>query len=466
MILDTLDRVGCQGTCRPRTPGARPHIRTRVLVASLFAAGLILPTAVLAQDAPAPPAPEPVEAAPVARIAEPDVGRENSVKFRRTPAFVESEGERVVARVNGVPMRMKDVFGQHLLAYLISGKHGKETLQAAIHRELLCQYALQLGLHRTLQYEETADATRVYEARLLVARLGPMYERQNKDLDKARRELRATDEEVEAYYKEHQGRYKRYSEDHARKVIKSMLSKRKFNAAHKQWLSKIMAEVPVTVNGKEVPHEVLTKSLYALYRESGRPPDQVGPNPLASYLTKVTGATDESADSYDKLMRAEVTVGSFTQELKDMMPPTEVMIPEPERPRISRNRLMFGSILIGSVKNYVMAEKAKQEGIGWVGMPSKPLKGRSKRQHLVDELWRHLGLHPPTSVEVTPEEVEAHIAAHPERYKQMIAHGSEAKARQMASKSIAHEKAKKKRRELTDRLAASATIEILDESFR
>ncbi len=433
--------------CRIQRRGPRLHTTARILAVAFLAARLVLPATARAEDATAPPAPEMSELAPAAAAAKPD-------------------GDRVVARVNGVPMRLEDVFGQHLQAYLSSGEHGKETLQAAIQQELLCQYALELGLHRTLEHVEAVDTARSYETWMSVIRLAAMYERQDKDLDKARRELQATDEEGDAYYKEHEKRYKRLGEDRATKSIKRMLSEQKFNAAHKQWLLKIMAEIPVMVNGKEVPHEVLTRSLDTIYPKPDSQPGPMSPGPLASYLTKVTGATGDSADSYSKLARVKVTIGSFKLQVLDLLPASSPLPPASPLPRIPLEHLLSSPRLIYSVRTYILAEKAKQAGVGWAGMSSRLDLGTTKRTHLIMELWRHLGLYPLSSVEVTPEEIEAHIAAYPEKYKQVLARAGEGKVRQMASISVAHEKEKKKRRELIARLMESATIEILDESLR
>ncbi len=392
--------------------------------------------------------------------------------------------DTVLARVNGMPIMESRVFGPRGLSDKMMERAGaqnpKTMLDAAIDRELLRQYGTEQKLDQTEEYREMKGQQERKARQMQVNRLAGYYESRSEELRALKESLKASPDEVEEYYREHEKRYERLGEQRAKASIERMLSTQKYNQAYKGWLSGTLESVPVTVNGQEVPLDVLRQGMDELFparRERGTgPAGFMQGNALTEYIRTVAGATDDSEESRQRLLDAQIAVGSDVIRLGDLFPqPPRRAVPGPEggRPGIPIDQMLRGPMLIASMKGYIVAERARQEGVHEteefkaqmsMGPPGYMSADRDVLSQLV---MQSEGLFSPGNLEgeVTDEEIDAHIAADPGRYERIISRSPE-RARSIAKRRMAYEKLRGKKEDFLEGLRERAVIEIVDERFK
>ncbi len=380
-----------------------------------------------------------------------------------------SRQDRVLATVNKVPITEWQVFGpsglrDEMMEYG-GGEYPKKMLDQAIDQELLRQYGIEQGLDQTEEYREMKEQQEQMVKRMEVNRLAGHYESTNEELVSMKKSLTATADEVDEYYEEHKKRYKRLDEKRAKQSIERMLSKQKYQQGYHGWLAGVVESVPVTVNGQEVPLDVLREEMQAM--AAGRVPNargRTGGGALVSYIRSVVGAKDDSDESTQRLFDAEIKVGSRTLGLGELLPRGM----GGRRGKIPIDAMMRSPMLMTALKGYIVADKAMQEGVQAPEMPMgqsvPPMNmGRDGLSRLVME---REGLLAPGDLasEVTEEEIEAHIAENSRRYDSIIERSPE-RANGIARQRIAYEKLRLKREDFVKDLRAQADIEIVDERF-
>ncbi len=412
-------------------------------------------------------------------------GRPETHPGEGRPVADVDRSDTVLARVNGMPITEWQVFGPRGLSDEMMERAGaqypRRMLDAAIDQELMRQYGAEQKLDQTEEYREMKGYQERMARQMEVNRLAGYYESRSEELTALRESLKASPDEVEEYYREHAKRYDRLGEDRAKTSIERMLSMQKYNQAYKGWLAGTLESVSVTVNGQEVPLDLLIQGMDELFparRERGvRPPSSaLQGSALAEYIRTVAGATDDSEESRQRLLDARIAVGPDTIRLGDLFPQPPggaARGPEGGRPGIPIDQMLRGPMLMASIKGYIVAERARQEGVHEteefkaqmsMGPPAYMPGGGDVLPRLVME---HEGLLSPGDLEneVTDEEIDAHIAANPKRYERIAAR-SPARARSIAKRRMAYEKLREKKEDFLAGLRKNAVIEIVDERFK
>ncbi len=386
--------------------------------------------------------------------------------------------DTVLARVNGMPIMERQVFGPRGLSDQViegvAGDYPRKMLDAAIDQELLRQYGVEQGLDQTEEYREMVEQQEKMAERMEVNRLAGFYEESNEELRSMKDSLKATSEEVDEYYGQHRQRYERLGEDKAKQAIEWMLSMQKYNQGYKVWLGGVLESVPVTVNGQEIPLEMLQDALNGLLpgpREAGA---GLGGS-LAEYIRTVVGVTGDSEESRRRIMGAEIGMGDTAVLLSELFSGRRGPVPgrEDAARSIPIDQLLYGPMLIAYVKGYVVAEKARQDGVH----ETEEFKARVARSQTIhgpgggEVLPRIVmdkeGFFSPGELEkeVTDAEIDAHIEANRARYRRIMDRSPE-RVRDIAKRRIAYEKLREKKEEFIADLRARATIEIVDERFQ
>ncbi len=401
---------------------------------------------------------------------------------RSTPRPLEVQ-DTVLARVNGMPITERQVFGPRGLSDQVmegaEGDYPRKMLDAAIDQELLRQYGVEQGLDQTVEYRETMKQFEKMAERMKVNRLASFYEERNEELRSMKDSLKATTEEVDEYYDEYRQRYKRLGEKKAKQIIARMLSMQKYNQGYKAWLGGVMESVPVTVDGQEIPLEVLQDAINGLFpgpREADAGTGGKSPGrSLAEYVRTAVGVTDDSEESRERIMKAEIVIGDNVVALGELFPGRRG--PVPGRGNASSSipidQILHGPMLIAYVKGYVVAEEARQDGVHETEefkahiAESQTIPGSRGGEVLPRLVMEKEGLFSPGELEkeVTDEEIDAHIEANPGRYRRIMDRSPE-RARDIARRRIAYEKLREKKQRFMADLRARATIEIVDERFR
>ena len=386
--------------------------------------------------------------------------------------------DTILARVNRVPITEWQVFGPSGLRDDMmehgEGEYPKRMLDQAIDQELLRQYARGQGLDQTDEYAKMKKQQEDMAKRMEVNRLAGYYESTNEELVSMRESLTATAAEVDAYYEDHSERYKRLGEDRAKKSIERMLSMQKYQQGYNEWLAGVIESVPMTVNGQEIPLDVLREEMRTMAPGRAVPGARGSGGALVGYIRTQVDATDDSDESLQRMLDAEIKVGSSTIGLNGLFPGAAMMRPsggpDGTRPNIPLEAVMRGPMLITALKGYIVAEKAMQEGMHETeafkaqAHPGPAMNmGRDVLPRMVMEKE---GLLSPGDLvsEVTQAEIEAHIADNPGRYERIMQRSPE-RADGIARRRIAYEKLREKKEDFVKDLRADAVIEIVDERF-
>ncbi len=384
-----------------------------------------------------------------------------------------------VAEVNGVILTEYDVFG-----YRDAERVAKLTardpdfpalmLDWAVRRELLCQFAEETGVDQSPEYLQEKEEREHEALRMRLNYLVSLYERESEELQALKESIEVTEADVREFYSLRGGKPGDKNEEKIKAEIRKRLPQGKYLEAYKVWLLEEMADVPILVNGRQIPEDLLNEGLDAMI-----PPEiTVGDFPahglgqdFGEFVLHAAGIREPSAASWQQLLDTELQIGSKVLTIGDLYPPLfKASMRSDSRNRAFSRPPSAGS-LMRQIKSIMLAEKAVEEGLGhelqeYIKVDPE-LRAPDPRDLLAAKVWEDLGLHTLDTEAFTEEEVQAHIGANPAHYSHLLTftNGAEA-ARKAARHKLARELQRQERGEFTDALKADAVVNILDDRFR
>ncbi len=407
-------------------------------------------------------------------------GRRPASVRRRGLSHIANPGKKnqtPLAKVNGVILTEHDVFG-YRDAERVAEMTGRNPdyprimMDLAVRRELLCQFAEETGLDQSPEYLQKKEE-REYEAmRMRVNYLASLYEQDSEELKALKESIEVTEADVREFYSLRGGKPRGKNEEKIKAEIRKRLHQGKYLEAYKLWLLEEMADVPILVNGRQIPQDLLNEGLDAMIPPEitvGDFPAHGLGNDLSEFVLHAAGVSEPSAASWQQLFDTELQIGSKVLTIGDVYPPAFKASIETDSRKRAFSRPPSAGWLMRPIKSIMLAEKAVQEGLGHElqeFIKADPyLRAPDPRDILTTKVWKQLGLHAVDTEAVTEEEVGEQMAAKPYRYRFSNAKGEERK-RKRARYDAARERNRQLQAEFIDQLKADAVVNILDDRFR
>jgi len=183
---------------------------------------------------------------------------------------------KILAKINGVPIYQLEVYNPADYKDTPEGK-AKQSQQLlldwAIDQELLYQEAQKAGLDQDPAYVQSVkrQASDVTLRKLQV--LGNFLVQNDDSLKKAADVKAITDKEIEQFYEDNKEKhFENWSKKQAIRMIPRQLAQNKRQTAYLEWLKELVTTVPVSINGKDIPDEMLQQAFDAKHlRTPGKP---------------------------------------------------------------------------------------------------------------------------------------------------------------------------------------------------
>ncbi len=393
-------------------------------------------------------------------------------------AIPTAKTQTIVVQVNGVSLTEHDVFGfddaERVAELTIRNpSHPKQIIDRAVRRELLCQYAEEIGLDRSPEYLQEKEERQHDAMKIRVQYLALLYERQSEELKALKESIHITEADVVDVYLALGIAPGDKNEKKIKAGIRKRLSQGKYYEVYKLWLLEQMADVPILVNGRQIPQYLLNESLDALFPSEiivGAPlPPDLGTD-LSEFVLHAAGIREPSAASWQQLWDTELQIGSVILTIGDLYSLSSKASIQTDTRKSALSRPPPASWLMGQFKSIMLAEKAGQEGLGrqlQEHIREDPtVYAPDPRDILARKVWEHLGFLALNTDAFTQEEIDEHIALNQERYDGFLvsARGEEA-AHRAARAELARQLQRRLQADFIDQLKASAEVQVLDQRF-
>ena len=282
--------------------------------------------------------------------------------------------EEVVAVVGGKEIRKKNVWE----AFCVSKDNDqvppfdRQLLNQAIESELLYQEGLRRGLDKTDEFKKRLKEEQLNRWKSQVPRLADLIEQ--KKLNEFSRTMppsTPSPEKVEALFAEYRTCFPKdtSSDEQVKETLRAILGKQALYTAYQKWLADLLDAAKIRVNEKPLTLAKVSQSLRDFSLADGIKGIKAGQReaqmmydiirqtlPGDTDVTKLTlEVNDDSINVGERPELQEILQQAKTAHKEKLAAPTKAEAKE------------FALKLFTIVKNYVLAQEAKKEGISLAG---------------------------------------------------------------------------------------------------
>mgnify|MGYP003731548857 CR=1 FL=1 len=326
--------------------------------------------------------------------------------------------EEVVATVGEKELRKKNVWEQFSVPPDTDTipPFTPELLDKAIELELVYQEGLRRGIDKTDEFKTKLREEQIRKWKSGVPRLaGLMQEKELNLLSRTVPSSTPTAGQVDEIFAKCRASFprERYSDEAVKSTIRALFERQGPYTAYQNWLADLFAHAQVSANGKPIPLGGVSQSLRSFSLSEGLRGVKAGEREamLVYDILKNTLPGDTDVTTLDLEINGDAITLAEEQELQGILQKAREAHKEKLSAATADEAKDFTRKLFTVVKNYLLAQQAKKEGITLAG--EGPLWETPPEKAIITSILIGTLVAEEPPVEPTREEIIAFYRTHP-----------------------------------------------------